>query len=62
MLKVYICPICGSYRFVTSYNYTLLQMRLPICRSADIEYKNYIELSSDERQAITKKYAGEHYE
>ncbi len=29
---------------------------------ADIEYKNYIELSSDERQAITKKYAGEHYE
>ncbi len=61
MLKVYICPVCGAYRFVTSYNYTCYKCGCNMSL-ADIEYKHYIELSSDERQEITKKYAGERYE
>ena len=41
MLKVYICPICGSYRFVTSYNYTCYKCGCNMSL-ADIEYKNYM--------------------
>lgn len=51
-----LLPFCDELQLY------LLQMRLQYVAPADIEYKNYIELSSDERQAITKKYAGEHYE
>ena len=55
MLKVYICPVCGNYRFVTSYNYTCYKCHCAMTL-ADIEYKKYIDLDSDERQAITNKY------
>ena len=55
MLKVYICPICGSYRFVTSYNYTCYKCHCAMTLT-DVEYKKYIDLDSDERQAITNKY------
>lgn len=55
MLKVYICPHCGRYRFVTSINYTCYQCKCQMSL-ADIEYEDYIQLGSDERKAITNLY------
>jgi len=55
MLKVYICSKCGSYRFVTNNNYTCYKCQRHMTL-ADIEYANYIELDSSERDSIRKKY------
>ena len=55
MLKVYICPLCGSYRFVTSTNYTCYRCEKSMTL-ADVEYKNYIEMDDEERQITINKY------
>ena len=55
MLKVYICPKCGSYRFVTNNNYTCYKCQLNMTL-ADIEYANYIDLDNNERDLIKKRY------
>lgn len=55
MLKVYICPLCGSYRFVTSTNYTCYRCSKNMTL-ADVEYKNYIEMNDEERQIMINKY------
>ena len=57
MLKVYICPDCGSYRFVTDNNFTCYKCERHMTLM-DIEYANYIELDNDERDSIRKKYTG----
>lgn len=57
MLKVYICPKCGSYRFVTNNNYICYKCQRHMTL-ADIEYANYIELDSKERDNVRKKYTG----
>ena len=55
MLKVYICPHCGIYRFVTSYNYTCYKCD---CRMTltDVEYQHYIELDEEARTEIRNRY------
>lgn len=55
MLKVYICPKCGRYRFVTSRNYTCYKCNCDMTLTG-IHYENYIEYSEEKRNDIKKKY------
>ena len=57
MLKVYICPKCGRYRFVTSHNYTCYKCNCDMTLTG-IHYENYIEFSEEKRNEIKKKYTG----
>lgn len=57
MLKVYICPKCGRYRFVTSHNYTCYKCNCDMTLTG-INYENYIEFSEEKRNEIKKKYTG----
>ena len=55
MLKVYICPKCGRYRFVTSQNYTCYKCNCDMAL-ANVDYESYIGLDQEKRTELTQKY------